>query len=184
MAICTSYNQFTTIVPVNYNNGFVIGIRRETGIRRESAINEGVWGRLRVQGLPIPTLVRIERCGEYLCLIAEDADDNHPPITLSAAMREAVERVRRTCKADLVFMHEYASCKFSSEVEEKNYLQQSMVVGGETIVKMVVDSLGNDYLAAAFCKAASKHGWKSIPSAEEIFSIREKIKDRMLRTIR
>lgn len=186
MAINTNYNKYFQISRTAYRDGYVIGVcRSDARIGEIQDINPEVWGPVTVPHESI-TDVRIERCGEFNCLIVivdiddDDWDDGANLITLATAMEKAIAKA----KHQEVMPKAYTPWCFSSEVEEKNYLQQTMVIGGKDLCKEVLHHHLNDLLTAAFYKAAEGWEWQSIPSAKEIFSIREKISSRMLRNIR
>lgn len=188
MAINTKYNRPFNTNPRPFNKGYIIGACRSYSNNVD--IDSKIWGTIRVPDIWKIAKTRIERYGEYLFLIAEietDCDDieesdfsqTWPCRSLSTAMRYAVKRMEYRRSKENEHLKSFSKEYFINEIEEKNYLQQTLAIGGINLVTKVVENLGDDMLAIAFTKAIDING--SIPTAKEIFEMRDKLTDRLNR---
>lgn len=182
MAINTNYNRPFYIHPKSYIGGYIVGACRSDKNRIEKVeIDATTWGTIIIPSIERVKKTRIERYGEYLFLIVEVNEETNPEPysrSLSQCMRYTAESLRYVKARETQFLKDFSKEKFCNPVEEKDYLQQTLVVGGYELVYHVADNLGDDMLALAFIKAADIG---RIPTAREIFAMRDKLTGRLNR---
>lgn len=174
----TTYNRsFQLRCPVAYAKGYIVGVCRSD--KKQPALNSKTWGTINVPNLSKMTGSRIERCGNYFCLIVEveiedkDYDEGAEKVSLAAAMEKAVAQAKGLVEYAMAYNYRL----FSSSTDEKKYLQQTIAVGGVGLLQEANEYLTGDLLSLAVLKLA-EHSEGSIPNAKDIFALRDKLIDR------
>lgn len=178
----TTYNRYFTLRhPIAYAKGYVVGVCRSD---KKPSLDHETWGTVTVPSLSKMTGSRVERCGNFFCLIVEaeiedsDYDEGAEKVSLAAAMEKAVNITKGVIEYETEFTAmAYNYRLFSSPTDEKNYLQQTIAVGGVELLREAHEYLTGDLLSLAVLKLA-EHSEGSIPNAKDIFALRDKLIDR------